>query len=69
VVCIITGSGLGADLRDRDPWTILGRGPYLLETSRPGVFAAADVRAGSVKRIATAAGEGLWPCGSRRSVS
>jgi thioredoxin reductase (NADPH) len=34
------------------------REPYLLETSMPGVFAAGDVRAGSVKRAATAVGEG-----------
>ena len=32
--------------------------PFLLETSRPGVFAAGDVRAGSVKRVASAVGEG-----------
>jgi thioredoxin reductase (NADPH) len=30
----------------------------LLETSRPGVFAAGDVRSGSVKRVASAVGEG-----------
>jgi thioredoxin reductase (NADPH) len=35
-----------------------GRQPFLLETSRPGVFAAGDVRAGSVKRVAAAVGEG-----------
>jgi thioredoxin reductase (NADPH) len=34
------------------------RPQYLLETSRPGVFAAGDVRAGSVKRVASAVGEG-----------
>lgn len=34
------------------------RPPFLLETSRPGVFAAGDVRSGSVKRVASAAGEG-----------
>ena len=34
------------------------RTPFLLETSRPGVFAAGDVRAGSVKRVASAVGEG-----------
>lgn len=34
------------------------REPFLLETSRPGVFAAGDVRAGSVKRVASAVGEG-----------
>lgn len=36
----------------------LERLPYLLETSVPGVFAAGDVRAGSVKRVASAVGEG-----------
>jgi thioredoxin reductase (NADPH) len=36
----------------------LTRPPYLLESSIPGVFAAGDVRAGSVKRIASAVGEG-----------
>jgi thioredoxin reductase (NADPH) len=35
------------------------REPFLLETSRPGVFAAGDVRADSVKRVATAVGEGM----------
>jgi thioredoxin reductase (NADPH) len=38
-------------------WTA-SRQPFLLETSRPGVFAAGDVRAGSVKRVASAVGEG-----------
>jgi thioredoxin reductase (NADPH) len=36
----------------------LARQPYLLETSCPGVFAAGDVRVGSVKRVASAVGEG-----------
>jgi thioredoxin reductase (NADPH) len=36
----------------------LARAPYLLETSRPGVFAVGDVRAGSIKRCASAVGEG-----------
>jgi thioredoxin reductase (NADPH) len=36
----------------------LARPPYLLETSIPGVFAAGDVRSGSVKRIASGVGEG-----------
>jgi thioredoxin reductase (NADPH) len=35
-----------------------GRQPLLLETSRPGVFAAGDVRSGSVKRLTSAVGEG-----------
>lgn len=34
------------------------RQPYLLETSRPGVFAAGDARSGSIKRVASAVGEG-----------
>jgi thioredoxin reductase (NADPH) len=36
----------------------LSRPPHLLETSRPGVFAVGDVRAGNVKRVASAVGEG-----------
>jgi thioredoxin reductase (NADPH) len=32
--------------------------PQLLETSRPGVFAVGDVRSGSIKRVASAVGEG-----------
>jgi thioredoxin reductase len=36
----------------------LKRQPYLLETSRPGVFAVGDVRARNVKRVASALGEG-----------
>ncbi len=36
----------------------LGRVPHLLETSLPGVFAVGDVRAGSIKRVASAVGEG-----------
>jgi thioredoxin reductase (NADPH) len=36
----------------------LERAPYLLETNVPGLFAAGDVRQGSVKRVASAVGEG-----------
>ena len=36
----------------------LGREPFMLETTRPGVFAVGDVRAGSVKRVASGVGEG-----------
>jgi thioredoxin reductase (NADPH) len=32
--------------------------PYFLETSRPGVFAVGDVHSGSIKRVASAVGEG-----------
>jgi thioredoxin reductase (NADPH) len=38
-------------------WTAK-RQPFLLETSRPGVFAAGDVRSGSIKCVASAVGEG-----------
>jgi thioredoxin reductase (NADPH) len=47
----------GADLGDDHAWP-LDRSPFLLETSMPGVFAAGDVRHGSVKRVASAVGEG-----------
>jgi thioredoxin reductase (NADPH) len=36
----------------------LTRPPYLLETSRPGIFAVGDVRGGNIKRVASAVGEG-----------
>jgi thioredoxin reductase (NADPH) len=50
---LLTGSNIPeAQLEDRD-WP-----PLFLETSRPGVFAVGDVRSGSVKRAATAIGEG-----------
>ncbi len=47
----------GAALAESPYWTAR-RQPFLLETSRPGVFAAGDVRSGSVKRVASAVGEG-----------
>ncbi len=49
----------GPDLTeaDLDGWP-LERAPFLLETSVPGVFVAGDVRAESVKRVASAVGEG-----------
>jgi thioredoxin reductase (NADPH) len=46
----------GPDVRD-DGWP-LKRDPFLLETSVPGVFVAGDVRARSIKRVASAVGEG-----------
>ena len=64
----------GTVLRDEDGYILCGgemlrdggrpeewpleRDPFLLETSVPGVFVAGDVRAGSVKRVASAVGEG-----------
>jgi thioredoxin reductase (NADPH) len=54
---VLTGPDVPADavtdLRQGTP-----RRPYLLESSRLGVFAAGDVRSGSIKRVATAVGEG-----------
>ena len=47
----------GAALSESPQWTAR-RQPFLLETSRPGVFAAGDVRADSIKRVASAVGEG-----------
>jgi len=52
-----TGPDLGVEQLADAGWS-LPRPPYLLESSVPGVFAAGDVRAGSVKRIASAVGEG-----------
>ncbi|WP_353807911.1 FAD-dependent oxidoreductase [Agromyces sp. SYSU T00194] len=52
---VLTGAdvpGLG------DEWRALGRMPLPFETSVPGVFAAGDVRRGSMKRVAAAVGEG-----------
>ena len=51
------GFVLTGDAVDRDRWPH-PRPPYAFETSVPGVFAAGDVRAGSVKRVAAAVGEG-----------
>jgi thioredoxin reductase (NADPH) len=47
----------GPALAKSPHWTA-ARSPFLLETSHPGVFAAGDVRSGSVKRVASAVGEG-----------
>jgi thioredoxin reductase (NADPH) len=47
----------GAALAQSPSWGA-ARAPFLLETSHPGVFAAGDVRSGSVKRVASAVGEG-----------
>lgn len=52
-----TGADLG-DLSETDEWREAGRRPMMLETSQIGVFAAGDVRSGSVKRVAAAVGEG-----------
>jgi len=54
---IKTGPELSHDDLAAARWP-LARPPYLLETSRPGVFAVGDVRGGNVKRVASAVGEG-----------
>ena len=54
---VCTGSELTADVLKAAGWP-LQRPPYLFETSQPRVFAVGDVRATSVKRVASAVGEG-----------
>ena len=54
---IKTGPELSQDDLAAAGWP-LTRPPYLLETSRPGVFAVGDVRCGNIKRVASAVGEG-----------
>jgi len=48
----------GPDLLAHTPQWSLQRPPHLFETSMPGIFAVGDVRSGSVKRVASAVGEG-----------
>ena len=55
---ILTGPQLGSGLGQREPWRTLAREPFLVETSRPGIFAVGDVRSGSTKMVAPAAGDG-----------
>ena len=55
---VLTGRALDASALEEDAWQSLSREPYRLETSLPGVFAAGDVRSGSIKRCASAVGEG-----------
>jgi thioredoxin reductase (NADPH) len=52
---VLTGANTAAPA---DAWRQLEREPFVLETSCPGVFAAGDVRSGSIKRVASAVGEG-----------
>jgi thioredoxin reductase (NADPH) len=54
---VLTGPDLLLDGQRPRGWT-LDRDPYYLEASAAGVFAAGDVRANSVKRVASAVGEG-----------
>lgn len=54
---LVTGPDLVRNGRCPEHWP-LDREPYYLETSMPGLFAAGDVRHGSIKRCASAVGEG-----------
>jgi thioredoxin reductase (NADPH) len=54
---VVTGSDLLTNGHPPEGWP-LPRPPMFLETSLPGVFAVGDVRRGSVKRVASAVGEG-----------
>jgi thioredoxin reductase (NADPH) len=53
-----TGRALDRSALDSRVWDGLSREPFMLESSLPGVFAVGDVRSGSVKRVASAVGEG-----------
>ena len=55
---VLTGEEVMTALRATGPQQMPVRAPFFLETSMPGVFAAGDVRSGSVKRVASAVGEG-----------
>jgi thioredoxin reductase (NADPH) len=55
---VLTGNDLSPGIADSELWRSVGRAPFLLESSLPGVFAAGDVRSGSAKRVASAVGEG-----------
>jgi thioredoxin reductase (NADPH) len=54
---VLTGYDLDRSTLEEKAWP-LSRPPQLLETSLPGVFAVGDIRAGNVKRVASAVGEG-----------
>jgi thioredoxin reductase (NADPH) len=54
---VLTDRSIGAERLDAR-WETLGRLPLPFETSHPGLFAVGDVRAGSIKRVAAAVGEG-----------
>jgi thioredoxin reductase (NADPH) len=55
---VLTGAALDSSVLDEEDWRERSREPFLLETSMPGVFAAGDARSGSIKRCASAVGEG-----------
>lgn len=53
-----TGRALDRSALDSQTWSGLSREPFMLESTQPGIFAVGDVRSGSVKRVASAVGEG-----------
>lgn len=55
---VLTGNSLPPESLASESWKSVSRPPMFLETSLPGVFAAGDARSGSVKRVASAVGEG-----------
>lgn len=54
---VLTGADLAGDTGSVQNWP-LARDPYAHETNVPGIFAAGDVRSGSIKRVASGVGEG-----------
>lgn len=60
---VLTGTALDPSMLEDQAWRELAREPFLLETSVPGLFAAGDVRSGSIKRCASAVGEGAMAVG------
>ena len=54
---IVTGEDLVRNGRGQSGWNLV-RDPFLLETSVPGIFAAGDVRQDTVRRVASAVGQG-----------
>jgi thioredoxin reductase (NADPH) len=55
---ILTGPDLMPNRNSRPQGWTVDRKPFLLKTNIPGVFAAGDVRLGSIKRVASGVGEG-----------
>jgi thioredoxin reductase (NADPH) len=54
---VLTDLSLGAGHLGQE-WEVLDRSPLPFETSHPGLFAVGDLRSGSMKRVASAVGEG-----------
>jgi thioredoxin reductase (NADPH) len=66
---ILTGRDLEPGPEGRPRGWPIRREPFWLEASVPGIFVAGDVRHRSVKRVASAVGEGRWPSSSSTSTS